>query len=68
MKRKVNVDREKISSEEISSRKNFKSLIKNYPSVTNPFRKTSWRTKGILWILILCAVLLYLVLKEEGCS
>ena len=63
MKRKVNVNREKISSEEIASQKNFKSLVKNYPSVTNPFRNTSWRTKGLIWIIVIIAILVY----YEGC-
>jgi hypothetical protein len=63
MKRKVKINREKISSEEIDAKKNFRGLVKNYPSVTNPFRRTSWRFKGILWLIIVIAILLYLVLR-----
>ena len=68
MKKKVKVNREKISSEEIASQKNFKSLIKNYPHIANPFRRTSWRTKSILWIILITAALLCYILLTEGCN
>ena len=59
MKKKVNINREKVSSQEIDSRKNFKSVVKSYPSLTNPFRKTSWRFKALLWIIVITAFLVY---------
>jgi hypothetical protein len=68
MKKKVNVNREKISAEEIASQRNFKSLTRNYISLTNPFRKTSWRTKYILWVVIVSAALVCYILNQEGCG
>jgi hypothetical protein len=66
MKKKVNVNREKISSDEISSRKNFMPLIKNYGSLANPSRKTSWRTKSILWVIIGSALLvIYIAMQNK---
>lgn len=68
MKKKVKVNRERISSEEIASQKNFKSLTKNYVSLTNPFRRTPWRTKYLLWVVIISAALVCYILNQEGCG
>ena len=61
MKMKVNVNRKRISSEEIATHRNFRSLIKSYPFLTNPFRRTSWRTKGILWVVVASVLLIWYV-------
>ncbi len=66
MKKKVNINRESISSEEIASQKRFGSLIKSYPAVTNPYRRTSWRTKSIVWVAMASVVLVYYVIKGES--
>jgi gliding motility-associated lipoprotein GldH len=66
MKKKVNINRPELSSEQISAGKNFGSLVKNYPALTNPFRKTSWRTKGILWVVLLSVGLTYYVVSREA--
>ncbi|CAG5077488.1 hypothetical protein [Parvicella tangerina] len=43
MKRKINIDRPSLSSQEIASRQDFTSLIKQLPKVTKPpFYKTGW--------------------------
>lgn len=43
MNRKINIDRPNLSSQEIASRQDFSSLMKQLPKVTKPpFYKTGW--------------------------
>lgn len=43
MKRKINIDRPKLSAKEIASRQDFSGLINQLPKVTKPpFYKTGW--------------------------
>ncbi|MGQ0826819.1 MAG: hypothetical protein ACT4ON_00335 [Bacteroidota bacterium] len=49
MKRKVNIDRPKISSEEISQRKNFDSVLKNNASMSGKsLFKKPWFLSGVV--------------------
>lgn len=65
MKNKIIVNRPPISSEEIASQKNFKMLIKKYPHITNPFRKTPWSLKAMLWVAAASVCLVYYVISRD---
>lgn len=55
MKKKININRPDISSEEILKRKNFDSVLKQYTSIHKPFYKNPWFLSGA-GIVIVAAV------------
>ncbi len=69
MKKKVNIDRPKISSEEIASRKDFGSLLKNLKPPVKPFYKTVWFMSGIaatVGVLAIAGIYLAKQTSSEG--
>lgn len=47
MKKKININRPDISSEEISERKNFDSILKQHVPASKPFFKKPWFIGGV---------------------
>lgn len=60
MKKKININRPDISSEEIIKRKNFDSVLKQHTVVNTPFYKNPWFLSGggIALIAVVTAILL----------
>ncbi len=65
MKNKIIKNRPPVSSEEIASRKNFNMLMKKYPHMLNPLRKTPWSFKAMLWVAAASAGLVYYVMSRD---
>jgi hypothetical protein len=62
MKRKINVNREKLSSEDILAKKNFSEVMANYSVVVKPpFFKTPWfmTTVAVATVGVVVSVVLY---------
>ena len=57
MKKKINIDRDPINGEEITSRMNFKQLLSNFPGYINhPFYKTGWFITTVASVAVLVTV------------
>jgi len=67
MKKKINIDRDPISGEEIASRMNFNQLLSNFPGYVNPpFYKTGWFITTVASIAVLATITtLYLNSNNE---
>ena len=69
MKKKINIDRDPISNEEITTRMNFNQLLSNFPGYINlPFYKTGWFITTVASVAVLVTVTTTLILnnnKEE---
>ncbi len=57
MKKKINIDRKRISSEDIVSRRNFDQLLSQFPGfVKPPFYKTGWFITTVASVAVLATV------------
>ncbi|MES2592031.1 MAG: hypothetical protein V4608_09110 [Bacteroidota bacterium] len=64
MKKKVNINRPDISSEEISKGKNFDSVLKQHTAGSKPFFKKPWFLSGVVAVTI--AVVTAVVLQTKN--
>lgn len=64
MKKKVNINRPDISSEEISKRKNFDSVLKQHTVITKPFYKNPWFLSGGGMALVAAVIAIVLQLNS----
>src|ERR1035437_9028843 len=65
MKKKVNINRPEISSEEISQRKNFDSVLKNHANISaKPLLKKAWFLSSV--IIAIVAVVVTVVLLNQN--
>ncbi len=66
MKRKINIDRPNLSSQEIASRQDFSSLMNQLPKVTKPpFYKTGWFITTVASVTGIAVITTYFVLNEK---
>ena len=57
MKKKINIDRDPINGEEITSRMNFNQLLSNFPGyIKLPFYKTGWFITTVASVAVLVTV------------
>lgn len=57
MKKKINIDRPKVSGEEIMSRMNFNQILSNFPGfVKPPFYKTGWFITTVASVTLLVGI------------
>jgi hypothetical protein len=69
MKRKVNIDRPEISSEEISKRKNFDSVLKNHTSVSaKPLLKKPWFLSSVIVATVAIVATAFLLTNKPTTS
>lgn len=66
MKRKINLNREQISNQEIEQRKDFDSVLKKYRTFSKPFYKKSWFTGGMAAVAVGVFVSLLVLQKQSG--
>lgn len=66
MKRKVNVNRPEISSEEILKRKDFNSVLKNTTIPNKPFFKNPWFLSGAVVVAAVVASVLLINNKQSA--
>ena len=65
MKKKVNLNRPEISSEEIAKSKNFDSVLKNQKAINNPLYKKPFFLAGIIIATIAAITSIILLTKES---
>ncbi len=68
MKKKVNINRPDISSEEISKGKNFDSVLKQHTVISKPFYKSPWFLSGGGIALVGAVTIVMLQLKNTDTS
>jgi hypothetical protein len=67
MKRKINIDRPELSSEEIASRQDFSSVMKQLPKVTKPpIYKTGWFITTVASIAGIAIITTNFILNDEN--
>lgn len=64
MKKKVNINRPDISSEEISKGKNFDSVLKQHTAANKPFFKKLWFLSGVVAVTVAVVAAVVLQIKE----
>lgn len=66
MKRKVNIDRPKVSSDEINQRRNFDSVLKNTPGISaKPLFKKPWFLSGVVVATVAIVATIALMNKDQ---
>lgn len=66
MKRKINIDRPEISSDEIAKSKNFESVLKNLGTINKPFYKNSWFLASVVVAIIGVITAVSLLSRESS--
>jgi hypothetical protein len=62
---KLNIDRKKVSSEEISGRMNFESVLKDYRKINKPFYKSSYFMSAMVGLGLGIAAIFIIVNNRE---
>ena len=65
MKRKININREKLSSEEIAKRRDFNSLMKGYTVVKKPFWKHWSFISGVSAVVVAVAAVTIMQINKS---
>ena len=69
---KFNIDKPDLSDEQINKHKDFKKLVYNYQTATNPLYKTPlYKNKKVFLVILLILLVMYVIVEvldkeEEG--
>lgn len=66
MKKKININRPEISSDEILKRKNFESVLKQHTPMSKPLFKNPWFFSGALVVVVAVAVATFLLKNNDA--
>lgn len=65
MKKKLNINRPEISSDEILKRKNFESVLKQHTPMSKPLFKNPWFFSGAIAVVVVAAAVATFLLKNN---
>lgn len=65
MKKKININRPEISSDEIVKRKNFDSILKQHTPMSKPLFKNPWFFSGAFAVVIATVVVAFLLKNKD---
>lgn len=66
MKKKININRPEISSDEIVKRKNFDSILKQHTPISKPLFKNPWFFSGAIAVVVAAAVATFLLKNNDA--